>query len=82
MSSAVVLFVLLSQKILLKNKQKTRNEAEAACNTYGAVKYQIRIKEKHLISLLIHWIMCIMFELCSGFDCFIISKNTFLVFKE
>ena len=54
MSSAVVLFVLLSQKILLKNKQKTRNEAEAACNTYGAVKYQIRIKEKHLISLLIH----------------------------
>ena len=54
MSSTVVMIVLLSQKILLKNKQKTRKEAEVVCNTYGAVKYQIRIKEKHLISLLFH----------------------------
>ena len=27
------------------DQQKTRNEAEAACNTYGAVKYQLIIKK-------------------------------------
>ena len=54
MSSAVVLIVLLSQKILflsLKNnvykfidKQKTWNEAEAACNTFGAGHHLVSIQ--------------------------------------
>ena len=54
MSSAVVLIVLLSQKILflsLKNnvykfidQPKTWNEAEAACNTFGAGHHLVSIQ--------------------------------------
>ena len=56
MSSAVVLIVLLSQKILflsLKNnvykfinRPKTWNEAEAACNTFGAGHHLVSIQVK------------------------------------
>ena len=56
MSSAVVLIVLLSQKILflsLKNnvykfinRPKTWYEAEAACNTFGAGHHLVSIQVK------------------------------------